>query len=561
MAPHSREHPYLDELRALYQQQRISRRTFLHQALLLGMSLGAAAACAPPPTLSTLPATPSPRATPTPSGPLRGGTLRVSSRVMPIDHPARFEWFGPRNQMAQIMEYLTFTGNDNLTRPYLLERWTVDESLRTWTLFLRQGIHWNNGDRLEAEDVRFSIQQWLDPGVESSMRGLMSYLSPTNIELLDAHTIRLHLDSPQIALPEHLSSYPAQLLNHRTFEGDLIAAPVGTGPFVLKEFQVGERVLLERRTDYWQWGEDGQPLPYLDRILFLDLGEDIEDHIAALQAREVDRIDMADQAALPVYQALRNQAGVRVTPITTAQTRVLRMRVDRPPWTDNRVVQAMKLCQQREKILQQAFDGEGAIGQDFHVSPVHPEYCPQPIPPYDPERARHLLQEAGYPDGLNVTLTLGSGWTDVVRYGELLKEGAAPAGFRIQLDVVPNSDYWTSWDEVDFGITPWGHRPLGTMILALAYVADEAGEPVPWNESRWVDPTFTTLLRQADGTLDVEERRKLFCQLEQIQLERGPIGLAYWMNQWDIVDQRVQGTLPHPNHYDSYTRVWYDPSL
>ena len=235
------------------------------------------------------------------------------------------------------------------------------------------------------------------------------------------------------------------------------------------------------------------------------------------------------------------------------------MRVDREPWTDNRVRMALKLCQNREKILKLAYFDEGAVGIDAHVAPVHPEYCEKPIPKYDPEKAKQLLAEAGYPDGLDVELTVGSEWPYCVSYAEVLKEDAAPAGFRIKINLVPGAAYWDVWTEVDLGITPWTHRPLGTMVLALGYICDAEGKPVPWNETRWCDDEFTKLLREAEGILDVEERRKIFCKLEDIQMERGPIGLAYWRNTWAIVSKKFEGIDAHPTQYYFYAKAWYNP--
>jgi peptide/nickel transport system substrate-binding protein len=186
----------------------------------------------------------------------------------------------------------------------------------------------------------------------------------------------------------------------------------------------------------------------------------------------------------------------------------------------------------------------------------HPEYCEKPTPAYDPERARQLLKEAGYPDGLDVNLAVGSDWTDVVRYAEVLKQDAAPAGFRINIQTMPTSQYWEKWTEVDLGITPWTHRPLGTMILNLAYTADADGKPVAWNETRWVDDEFSKLLEEANGTLDVEKRRKIFCKLEQIQIDRGSIGISYWRNVWMVTRKRVQNVVSHPNGYLFCSKLW-----
>ena len=504
------------------------------------------------------------------SGVKRGGTLHVASQrtwmlnsrgmssVMRVTHPAQISWIHQANQLRQVAEYLTYTDRDNITHPWLLESWEASDDLKTWTLKLRKGIKFNNSDEFNADDVIFSMNEWLNPNVGSSMLGLMSYLNPNNIEKVDSYTVRLHLDRPELAVPEHLFHFPALILNHRTFEGDFLKAPHGTGPYTLEEYSVGERVLLKRRNDYWQTGADGRPLPYLDAIEFIDMGEETSALVAAIRAGEVDVLDPSDTGDIDVYLALKDDPRVNLLSVPTARTSVLRMRVDREPWSDNRVRQALKLCQNRERILEQAYFGEGLLGQDCHVAPIHPEYCEKPIPKYDPEKAKRLLAEAGYPDGLDVTITVGSGWPDIVSYAEILKQDAEPAGLRITINAIPNTAYWDVWTEADFAITSWTHRPLAVMLLPLAYTCDAEGTPVPWNESRWCDDEFDALLAKAMGTLDLDKRREIFCQLEQIQMDRGSIGIAYWQNTWLVTRKAVRGVKGHPYSYMLLNEVWLE---
>jgi peptide/nickel transport system substrate-binding protein len=557
-------HVYIPELKDLYQKGRISRREFLRNATLLGMTFASAsaflAACGPTaePTAAPQPTqAPQPTEPPAAMGPTRGGRLKVASRVQKVTHPAQFSWITPSNQLRQVAEYLTYYGVDNVARPLLLESWQASDDLKTWTLNLRQGIMHNNGDEFNADDVIFTMKEWLNEDVGSSMLGLIGeYLSAENIERVDDYTVKLNLSRAEIGVPEHLFHYPALILNHRTFEGDFIKAPHGTGPYTLDSYSEGERVLIKRRSDYWQNGADGDPLPYLDEMEFIDMGEESSAWIAALQAGEVEYLDLSDNVSPDFYLALKDNPDVLVEGVPTGITRVLRMRVDLDPWTDNNVRMALKLCQNHEKILNLAYFSEGLEGQDFHVYPGHPEYCEKPIPAYDPEKAKQLLTDAGYPNGLDVSLAVGTGWPDIVSYAEVLKEDAAAAGFNITLNTMPNSQYWEQWTEVDLGITPWTHRPLGTMILNLAYIADSEGNPVPWNESRWVDPEFTDLLIQANGTLDVEARRQIFCDLEQIQLDRGSIAIPYWMNIWMVYRKTLMDVPPHPNIYMLFNEVW-----
>ncbi|MCC7359512.1 MAG: ABC transporter substrate-binding protein [Anaerolineales bacterium] len=549
-------HPGVYEAQAKLKQGRVSRREFLRFATLLGTGAAAAyvlAACGAP--------TPAVTAGPAGGAIKRGGAIRVGTQVQAIDHPARYSLIGfDANITRAVNEYLTETDKDNLTHPYLLDSWAASDDLKTWTLKLRQGIKWyQNGavtEELVADHVLFNFQQWLDPAIGSSIASLWGgFLTIANVEVQGKHTLVLHLDNPKLDVPESLFHYPAQII-HPNFDGDISNGQnAGTGPMVLAEFKVGERARTVRREGYWQNGADGKPLPYIDEIVHIDLGNDQTAAIAALQGGQIDTIY---SPTVDTYLALRNDPKVRVESIGTAQSRVLRFRVDQAPWDNNDVRKAVKMAQNRQKILDQAYFGQGLLGHDVHVSPVNPEWAPMEVPEYDPEGAKALLEAAGQAD-LTFKLSVGSGWTDVVAYAETLAQDAAAAGITVEIDSMPVDSYWSVWTEVPVGITPWSHRPLAITNLALAYTAKADGTPGDWNESRWVDEEFSRILLQAQGTLDLEARRALVGQLEQIQRERGSIAIAWWQNFWDVWNPAFQNVQPHPTAYNLWREVWYDP--
>ncbi|MCB0212696.1 MAG: ABC transporter substrate-binding protein [Anaerolineae bacterium] len=548
-------HPAIPDAYQKLKEGRVSRRDFMRFATLLGLSAGAAsiaAQCgapaqpAAPAAESGAPATE--EAAAASSGAIkRGGTWTSSMQLQLLDHPARLSWVEGANIVRQFGEYLTETGPDNITRPYLLDRWEASDDVKTWDLYLREGITFNNGDQFTADDVIFTFGEWLNPDVGSSMLGLLSYLSGIqDVEKVDDYHIRLNLQTPNIGVPEHLFHYPAIVL-HRNFEGDIIKQPVGTGAFLLEEYAEGERAVFKRREDYWRMGEDGSPLPYLDELIYVSTDKDAG--VAALQSKQVNSLYDPRPSD---FQALKDVPGLTVRPVSTAQCLVLRMRVDVEPWTDVRVRNALKMCQDREKIMQLAYFGEGDLSIDAHVAPVHPAYCPKDIPAYDPEGAKALLAEAGYPDGLTVTLATKNDQQEP-ELAQALKELAAAGGFDIQLDITDPSGYWDRWTEVDLGITSWTHRPLDTMVLPLAYIKEAIGA---WNETRWTDDEFESLLREAEGTLDVEARRDLMCQIEDIMQERGPIGNSFWKKIWNITSSEFQNVQAHPTAYDLMYEVW-----
>lgn len=534
-------HPALPDLHDAAVKGRLSRRTFLRYAALLGA--GTAAAGSLPAAFRLRPA----------AAASYGGTLTVSGRLEPVTHPAALSWIAPVQPLRQVAEYLTYTDADNITHPFLLDAWEVNEALDVWTLNIRPNIFFNNGDELVAEDVIFSMHQWLDPGVSSPLKATIGrYLSPGGIEKTGRHQVTLHLRRPEIALPEHLYHYTALVLNHRTFEGDFMAAPHGTGPFTIESFDAHTQCRLKKRPGYWRPG-----LPFLDTIVFYDLWQEPSTRLESLKNAKIDVIDTSDIDELSVFRQLKGRREIRLNRVTGANVNVLRMRVDRAPWHDNRVRLAMKHCQHREKLLLLAYAGEGLAGHDCHVCPRHPAFCQKPLPRFDPRSARTLLADAGFPDGLDVDLCISDGADDIRRYAELLQSDAARAGFRIRIVTVPEERYRQSmWREVDFGITPWSHQPLETMVLNLAYGADAKGAPTAWNETRWVDPEFCRLLDLAGRTLNTAKRRSILCQLEEIQIQRGSIGIAWWKNSWTVSRRKIRGIPPSAFGYLDLHAAW-----
>src|SRR5690606_7750073 len=187
----------------------------------------------------------------------------------------------------------------------------------------------------------------------------------------------------------------------------------------------------------------------------------------------------------------------------TAQTLCCRMRVDAKPFDDERVRKAVTMAVDNEAIKPLVYPEGGDVGQNFHVAPVHPDYEALPPLKRDVEGAKKLLAEAGYPDGIEVTIDVGNTdgpWHQTV--AEAMRDQLQEAGIRLNVNVIPASKYWEIWTQTPFGATAWTHRPLGTMVMSLGYRTG-----VPWNESGFASAEFDAALDEAEATLDAEERK------------------------------------------------------
>jgi peptide/nickel transport system substrate-binding protein len=578
--PDPDDSPLLDHVKWQYATKRMSRSEFMRYATLLGMSVGAAGAfiagCggdadeavgppAAPPEAAPTPAETEPAA-PAEGTPVRGGTYRIASSLIEVDHPARLSWVQTSNVLRQVNEYLTITDKENVTHPYLLEKWEVSDDAKTWTLILRQGIMFSNGQELDSDDVLFNFQQWFSEKIGSSVLGLLGpFLDLNGVEKVDKYTVRLNLKQPTIAIPEFLYHYPAQIL-HKSYTipdikagESLVDHTIGTGPFILKELVFGERARVERNPNYWQQAPDGQPLPYFDEIVWTDLGTESAPQVTAVLEGQVDSMFGPGPDELQQFQ---DNPDLEVARTQTMQSAVMRMRTDKEPFTDKDVRNAFKLVVDRQEMANLAYFGAVDLGHDAHFAPANADYVEKPIPPQDIERAKQLLagSQAWQQWGNKpITLTVKNDTFFEPVMAETFQRQAKQAGINIEIDVRPASEYWPKWNHYHFGYTQWTHRPLNTMLQLLAYTK----EAVPpneqsgnWNETRWVNDEFLRLLSQANATPDLEERLPLVSQMEDIQAEDGGIGLQMFFNVFAVNNKKVKGVPAHPTDYLQINEAW-----
>jgi peptide/nickel transport system substrate-binding protein len=421
----------------------------------------------------------------------------------------------------------------------------LDET--TWEVRLREGVRFHDGRPLTADDVAFTFARI--PNVPNSPSSYAFFVRPVrNVVVVDAHTLRLETNGPAPLMPALMSGFSiigrAQSEGMATSDFNSGRAAVGTGPYRLVSFTPGDRAVFQRNED-WYGGR-----PTWARVTYRFIGNDSA-RLAALKAGDVDLIDQ-----VPTRDVADLGRDTRLQVVTKAGVRNIYLHLDqgreqtpgvadnqgRPlaqnPLRDVRVRRALSLAINREGIVRQIMDGQavpsgqllpaGSVGHD-------PELRPDP---FDPERARALLAEAGFPQGFQLTLHgPNDRYVNDAQILQALAQMWARIGVRTRVEAMPSNVYFARSvrDEFSVGLLGWGtgtgepDSPLGNLLAT----ADRSRGRGATNRSLYSNPRLDAVLDRALATIELPAREALYREATRIAMEDlAIIPLHHQVNIW-----------------------------
>jgi len=394
---------------------------------------------------------------------------------------------------GNVFEGLTRLTQNGAVAPALAESWEAAPDGLTWNFHLRRGVTFSDGSPFDASVAKFSLDRITAEGSTNAQKALFEPIR--NIEVVDPATLRIHLSRPMATLPYVLAWGDAVMVSPGSAATNAVT-PVGTGPFKLQGWQRGSQLTLTRRGGYW-----GTP-PRLNTVVF----RFISDPTAAFAA-----VSAGDVDAFPNYPAPENVAQFQRDPrfrvvVGASEGKViLGINNTRAPFNDVRVRSALSYAIDRDALIQGAMFGFGQpIGS--HYSRQAPGYVELTgLYPHDPAKARALLAEAGYPNGIDVTLRLPPR-PYARRSGEVLISQLAQAGIRAKIENLE----WAQWlDQV------FKRRQFDLTIV-------EHVEPMDYDIYGRKDyyfgydsPAFDALLAQVNAAADDPTRNRLLGDLQR----------------------------------------------
>ena len=471
--------------------------------------------------------------------PVYGGSLAIAQGVEPpgLDPTTATSAVIPRVVYGNVMEGLVRIDRTGRIVPALAGDYKVSKDGKEYTFSLKKGVKFHDGKAFGAEDVKLTFDRLMDP--KNATAHPEYYKDIESVQVVDNSTVKIRLKNVNSMFLFNLARPDSIIVNHQAID-KLKTEPIGTGPFKFVEWVRGDHITLAKFDGYHRKG-----IPYLDKVTFKFIG-DPSAQIANLKAGDVEAIayDITpENAALlekdPKFRILNGYTTTKV---------ILSTNNSRKPFDDVRVRRAMAHAIDRTALMKGAMSGYGfPIGS--HMDPGNPYYVDlTKTYPYDPQKAKQLLAEAGYPNGFDAVIKLPERYAYAKRSGEIISDMLSQVGIRLKIELTE----WGQWiDRVfknaDYDLTVIGHaEPFDINIYAN-----------PNYYFRYNSPKFQETLKKAEMEVDPKVRGELYVACQKIITEDAVNGYLFVLPSLPTMKKEVNNWWKdYPITAVDVTEVW-----
>jgi peptide/nickel transport system substrate-binding protein len=439
--------------------------------------------------------------------------------------PASASTVGGYAFSRQMFDTLTEYGTDGAWIPQLAKSVTAGATADLWTVVLNDAV-WSNGEPVTADDVVATVKRWF--AEELPPAGSLAFVDPDQVTAVDATTVEFKLKYPTVTFPESFTS-PTAAIVPADFDP---ASPIGSGPFVLAENTPGVQMTFTANENYYR-GDVG--IDELEIISFPDAA-------SAASALTAGQIDIDASLDPTLVETVSSAEGYSVFDYATSGALTWVMNVEKEPFDDVVVRQALRTAVNRQQLIDQVYNGLGTLGNDV-FNPFDPMYNSALTQrEADPAAAKKMLEDAGYTLPVKVELVGTDNQPTSERQNETLVQQAKEAGFEIEYKFV---------DQATFYGDGYGTYPLSLSYWGFLGIFDQAAftitKTAPYNSANWTDDEYDTLFNEALQTVDDAARKELVAKMQTIEWERGPYIVPIFLHTVVGLSDTVSGASAYPN--------------
>ncbi|MHB1217262.1 MAG: ABC transporter substrate-binding protein [Alphaproteobacteria bacterium] len=478
--------------------------------------------------------------------PQPGGTLSVgiSSDVKTLD-PLQSVQFPERQVLYLIFNTLVKYGTDYSIQPELAESWEIQGDGKKIVFKLRRDVKFHDGTPFNAQAVKWNIERRLDPAVQSPQREQLEPLI-ASVEATDANTVTFNLKRPAPSLLGLLGERAGFMVSPTAAAksgAEFGNSPVGTGAFVFKDWTRGSQINLEKNPNYWEKG-----LPYLDKIVFRDLASSI----VGIQRLQTGELDFVNELSPNDAKQIEGKPGIKLYPITVGRWYSLQWRMDKPPFDNAKLRQAIQHGIDRKRINDIVMSGKGTISDSptpkglWWHDPSIKTYD------YDPQKAKALLAEAGYPNGFEVVLSTPQ-IPIFQQIDQLVQEQLAQIGVKLKLEPVSSADWYNKLVDgsSNFSPTRWTTRPDPDGILYILFHSQGYA-----NTMKYKNPKVDQLLDEARLIYDQAKRKPMYFEAQKLITADNPMPPLFFSVEYGALKDNVKGFEWIPDQIPRFRELW-----
>jgi peptide/nickel transport system substrate-binding protein len=443
--------------------------------------------------------------------------------------------------IVQIFDTLVETQDAPLPQPAIAESWEVSDDSMTWTFNLREGVKWSNGDPLTCEDVKYSIDGFADPEVNTFYSGFGSAIEST--ECVDESTFVVQLNRVEGAFLDYLSTMPASIRPMDIYEelgsDGFSENPVGSGPFMVREWIRGEKLVLDKNPYYWKEGK-----PYVDTFIV----EYVPDENTRMLKVESGEADIATGVPYAQIERIDSLDGVSVLVEDVMAWDAVWFNVTQPPFEDINVVRALNYATPKEAMLESLMNGAGEIANHVIAKVKYWDETVEPYP-YDMEKAKEYMAQSSVPDGFDLNCLIVAGDQVERQQAEILQQEWAELGVNMTIEAVDVGTIWERWTGgaeqcFTYPGTGLSSDALSDDNLAVVFFDFTGGADSFW--TAWNNERAIELVAEAGQTIDEDARTAAFYELQQLAMDEYPAVPLFFIKARTAVADTITGfkTLP-----------------